>query len=327
MRDRVVIYFLRICPHGALQIYLGGHDVARLTAGYLPDGDHALLERVGRAGHDGLQLDDELRRSVDRVGPQMGHGPVRVSAVYCYVYLGGRGHQPPRLYADAPLLYLRHQVQPEHRIHPGVCKRAAGYHVPCAGQAFLAGLEQKHDVIRKLIAVLPEQHRKRKQNGHVPVVPAGVHHARDPGCVGDVVQFADPQRVHVRAEAQRPPGRGRVKDGLHPCVYGEDGVGARRLQALDYELLRRVLFLARFGHPVQRPAQVPQKACRVVRYRTGKHVRLLCFAPSKSYSIFSHFSTNPAPLCVNSEIWIPNQITRKNKNFGSVDTIVEYVHS
>ena len=56
---------------------------------------------------------------------------------------------------------------------------------------------------------------KRQQVGHVPVVPAGVHKARILRGKGPARLLVHGQRVHIRAEGDRPPRAVAHEDGTY----------------------------------------------------------------------------------------------------------------
>jgi hypothetical protein len=92
------------------------------------------------------------------------------------------------------------QVQAEGGIHVGVLQDALFNHLDRpAWRRFLAGLEDELDVAAQRVAALRQHARRVEQDGGVPIVAAGVHHAGNLGTVGHIVLLLDRQGVDIGA--------------------------------------------------------------------------------------------------------------------------------
>ena len=130
-----------------------------------------------------------------------------------------------------------------------------------AGEPLLGGLEDEVHRARE-IPRLGEVFRRAQQHRGVPVMAAGMHAVRCARAVGEVVGLLHRQRVHVRAQADRPVAAGRfapAQDAHHPRAAeaamhldapfrelgGDDFTGAVFLEA---DLGMRVEVLPPGGH-------------------------------------------------------------------------------
>ena len=164
-------------------------------------------QRVGLAAHHGLQRHDHVGRRGHRVDALVRPGAVPGPSHHLDPHVVGRRRDGPRPGLVATGREARREVQPGD--HPDPVERAAGQHRPGAalGTHLLGRLEQQAHLGRAdLVAGAGQRAGGAQQHGGVPVVPAGVHDARNRRGVRQPGPLVDRQRVHVGSQGHHRPG-------------------------------------------------------------------------------------------------------------------------
>ena len=189
--------------HRARQRHPVADDVFAHAAVDFTEGDHAFLHRGNAPGDQGLGGHDHLSGQHDGVGAQVGVSAMRFLAQDVDDDAIGRGHHRARAHAHRAHRQGGIHVDADdgvHIVHHALLHHQLGAAVPIAADDLFCRLEDELDPARDLILHLLEQHGRAQKHGGVRIMPAGVHHARSPGFVGNVVLLIDGQRVHIRAQ-------------------------------------------------------------------------------------------------------------------------------
>ena len=205
------------------------------------------FQRVDVAGHDRLQLVDDLRADQDAVDRLVRLGGVRAAALDVDIDAVGRRHHrtgPDGEFAERDAGEVVHPVDllDAEPLHHAVLD-----HLAAAAAALLGRLEDHHGGAGE-IARLGQVARGAQEHRGVAVVAAGVHLARHGRLVRQVVRLDDRQGVHVGAQpdhlaavalgAADDADHAGAADAGHHLVAAEGAqlVGDRRGGAVDVEL-------------------------------------------------------------------------------------------
>jgi hypothetical protein len=196
--------------------------LSRMTLGALPDYYRIdCLVRLGAVTTPALDLDDDEinrchRRSVEKRK------------------LSGRHAGPV--------------VQAKHRVDGEALEKPVLDHGPGAAVVFLGGLEYHPQSAGKL-ATCCQLSSGRQQDRRVPVMPAGMHLARDTAGIVEPCRFLDRQRIHVGSNCHRAlagPNAQRADDTGSPdasdyliAPFPKVGAYQRRSLVLFISQLRR----------------------------------------------------------------------------------------
>ena len=156
-------------------------------------------------------------------------------------------------------------VNAEDRVHRKAIEQSVADHRagaaigiaarPLIAERFLGGLkDQVHLAVE--IARRGEMFRGAKQHRRVPVMAAGVHHARGAGFMVGLGQFAHRQCVDVGADADRAvrlPGADR-RDDAGPADAGRDLVDPEAFEQVEDEANRVLFVKTEFGVLMDMPA-------------------------------------------------------------------------
>jgi hypothetical protein len=93
-------------------------------------------------------------------------------------------------------------VQAEGSVNHRVLKHPVLNHQARSRKPLFARLEDELDPAGNFIAVGAQHFCNGEQDGRVPVMSTGMHHALVLGAVGNIVFFLDGQGVHVRSQHQ-----------------------------------------------------------------------------------------------------------------------------
>ena len=152
-------------------------------------------------------------------------------------------------------------MQPEHRLGVRILQRPLLHHQRRAafftlGRAFFGRLEEEFDRAGDLVAHAGQDFRHAEEDGHVRVVPAGVHHADFLPVVGRLhrrlerhVDLLDHrQRVHVRAQRHYASRLAALEDADYAGVRdGRLHLDAERFEAIGDQLRGAELAVAELG--------------------------------------------------------------------------------
>lgn len=158
----------------------------------------------------------------------------------------------------------RVQVAPDVRAVDGVhaIERPGVYHELRSDRHLFGGLEDQTHFAPEGSAQLAQDARRSQQHGHMAVVAACVHDARNMRRVGSVRFLGDGERVHVRTQRDTSAWRSlRVASiGRRPHDGGDDAVAchatprhAQRIQFRAYRIGGPCLVAAELGMLVETP--------------------------------------------------------------------------
>ena len=189
---------------GALQRDARGDLVLRLAALDHRDAHHPARQRVEVARHDGLDRHDRMPRRDHGVAREVRQRRVPGMAVEDDLEARARRHHGAVMHGDGPRRQARPVVPAEDALHREALEQPVGDHVARAAAAFLGRLEdQPHRA--GPVRVVQQHARRAQQRRGVPVMAAGMHHARHGRLPGQVlVLLLDGQRIHVPAQAHGP---------------------------------------------------------------------------------------------------------------------------
>ena len=151
------------------------------------------------------------------------------------------GAGPDREFADREPRMIVHA---EHRVAREAAEQVVLEHRARAAQSFFGRLEDEVDRAVE-VARLGEIARRAEQHRGVPVMAAGMHHARPGRLVRHLVRLEDRQRVHVGAQ----PDRDRPIALAQHADHAGPADAAMHLDAERLELLRHDVGGAVLGEP------------------------------------------------------------------------------
>ena len=138
------------------------------------------------------------------------------------------------------------EVQPEHGLRLRIGKGAVGQHHRCPAGGLLGRLKDEANFAGELIPKAGQHPRHGQQDRGMPIVPAGVHHARIARGVGGVALLLNRQPVDVGSQRDHPTAApGQAPDHAGPpdplahleSQFAEAGRHhARRSSLLEREL-------------------------------------------------------------------------------------------
>ena len=170
----------------------------------LGDGYDAGLQGIDGAAGDGMQGADEIGGDHHGVDALMGHGGMGAQAPNDDLEGVEGGHHGPRPDGERAGGPPRPVVHAVDGLHGELLEQALVHHHPAATLVFLGRLEDEVNGSLEL-AGLGQVAGGAKQHGRVAFVAAGVHLARGPGLVVELVGLLDEECVHVGPQPHRRP--------------------------------------------------------------------------------------------------------------------------
>ena len=147
-----------------------------------------------------------------------------------------------------------------------ILHRALVDHPFGAAGRLLRRLKEQHDIVAQRAPVGRQPLGKCQQVGHVPIVPAGVHASRMLGGKGPACLLAHGQRIHIRAEGERPSRAVAHEDGADARLRKDaQTVRLKRAQMAHQILVRLLLFISKLGNPVQRAPVLTKPGKKALR--------------------------------------------------------------
>jgi hypothetical protein len=195
---------------------LAGNLVGRGAGLHGGDRDHRRIQRVDVARNDRLQGEQQMRRGDQWIARQVRQRGVAGVAGHTQFDARTGRHHGRIVHCHGAGIEAGPVVVAEDPFHREAFEQPVGDHRLRPTAALLGRLE--HQMHRAGPRGVPlQQRRGAKQRGGVAVMPAGVHHARIAGGVGEARGLGDRQRVHVGTQADAaigPAARYRCDDAM-----------------------------------------------------------------------------------------------------------------